>query len=216
MKLALIGGGGVRSPLFVMSLLNWQQRLGVDELCLMDIDARKLELFGALCRQIVQRAGDPFKLTTTLDARTAFDGAHHVVTTIRVGQDVGRAIDERIALKHGVLGQETTGAGGFAMAMRSIPALLEYARLLQQVSPGAWMYNFTNPAGLVTQALRDAGFERTIGICDGANSGQGAIAAWMGIEPGLVRAEVYGLNHLILVQPGLGGRGGKDADSAQG
>ena len=196
MKLALIGGGGVRSPLFVMSLLNWQQRLGIDELCLMDIDARKLELFGALCRQIVQRAGDPFKLTTTLDARTAFEGAHHVVTTIRVGQDVGRAIDERIALKHGVLGQETTGPGGFAMAMRSIPALLEYARLLQQVSPGAWMYNFTNPAGLVTQALRDAGFERTIGICDGANSGQGAIAAWLGIEPGLVRAEVYGLNHL--------------------
>ncbi|HWR65679.1 MAG TPA: hypothetical protein VN364_06135 [Bellilinea sp.] len=196
MKLALIGGGGVRSPLFVMSLVNWQERIGVDELCLMDIDARKLELFGALCRQIVQRAGEPFKVTTTQDARTALTGAHHVVTTIRVGQDVGRARDERIALDHGVLGQETTGPGGFAMAMRSIPALLEYARLLQEVSPGAWMYNFTNPSGMVTQALRDAGFANTIGICDGANCGQAAIAAWAGVEAAQVQAEVFGLNHL--------------------
>ncbi|TDA66045.1 MAG: 6-phospho-beta-glucosidase [Chloroflexi bacterium] len=196
MKLVLVGGGGVRSPLFVMSLLNWQKRIGVDELCLMDIDGRKLDLFGAICRQIVKRAGDPFKITTTLDARAAFEGARHVVTTMRAGQDIGRAIDERIALKHGVLGQETTGPGGFAMAMRSIPALLEYARLLQEVSPGAWMYNFTNPAGLVTQALRDSGFTRTVGICDGANGGQGAIAAWAGVDMAQVRAEVFGLNHL--------------------
>jgi len=195
-KLALIGGGGVRSPLFVMSLLSWQQRIGVDELCLMDIDAHKLELFGALCRQIVQRAGNPFKVTTTMDARTALTGARHVVTTIRAGQDLGRAIDERIALNHGVLGQETTGPGGFAMAMRSIPALLGYARLMQEVSPDAWMYNFTNPAGLVTQALRDAGFANTIGICDGANGGQDAIAAWAGVEASQVQAEVFGLNHL--------------------
>jgi 6-phospho-beta-glucosidase len=196
MKLTLVGGGGVRSPLFVMSLLNWQKRIGIDELCLMDIDPHKLELFGALCRQVVQRAGQPFKLTTTTDAREALTGASHVVTTIRVGQDCGRAIDERIALRHGVLGQETTGPGGFAMALRSIPALLAYARLLQEVSPGAWMFNFTNPSGLVAQALRDAGFERTVGICDGANAGQGAIAAWLGIEPTCVRAEVFGLNHL--------------------
>lgn len=196
MKLALIGGGGVRSPLFVMSLLNWQQRIGVDELCLMDSDARKLELFGRLCRQIVRRADAPIKVTTTQDARTALKGARHVVTTIRAGQDVGRAIDERIALDHGVLGQETTGAGGFAMAMRSIPVLLDYARLLHEVSPGAWMYNFTNPSGMVTQALRDAGFANTIGICDGANAGQAAIAAWAGVEPGQVQAEVFGLNHL--------------------
>jgi len=196
MKLALIGGGGVRSPLFVMSLLNWQSRIGVSELCLMDIDGQKLATFGSLCRQIVHRAGDPFKITTTTDAREAFTGAKNVVTTIRAGQDIGRAADERIALRHGVLGQETTGPGGFAMAMRSIPALLDYARLLKEVSPDAWMFNFTNPAGLVTQALRDAGFERSVGICDGANAAQGAIAGWLGIDPGRVRAEVYGLNHL--------------------
>ena len=196
MKLTLIGGGGVRSPLFVMTLLRWQQRIGANELCLMDIDERKLELFGGLCRELVHRAGDPFTITATTDARAALTGADHVVTTIRAGFEQGRATDERIALRHGVLGQETTGPGGFAMALRSIPAILGYAELLREVSPQAWMYNFTNPAGLVTQALREAGFERTIGICDGANGGQGAVAGWAGVEHRRVRAEVFGLNHL--------------------
>ncbi len=196
MKLTLIGGGGVRSPLFVMTLLRWQERIGVTELCLMDVDERKLGLFSAVCRELVRRAGDPFTLTATTDARAALSGARHVVTTIRAGFEQGRAIDERIALRHGVLGQETTGPGGFAMALRSIPAILGYAGLLREVSPGAWMYNFTNPAGLVTQALRDAGFARTIGICDGANAGQAGVARWTGVDPSRVRAEVFGLNHL--------------------
>jgi 6-phospho-beta-glucosidase len=196
MKLTLIGGGGVRSPLFVMSLLRWHKRVGVTELCLMDIDAHKLDIFGEMCREVVRRAGNPFKVTATTDAREALTGARHVVTTIRVGFEQGRATDERIALKHGVLGQETTGPGGFAMALRSIPAIMGYARLLQEVSPGAWMFNFTNPAGLVAQALHDAGFHRTIGICDGANGGQEAIAAWASVPVEEVRAEVFGLNHL--------------------
>lgn len=196
MKLTLIGGGGVRSPLFVMSLLRWHERIGVDELCLMDIDAHKLDIFGEMCREVVRRAGNPFKLTATTNAREALMGADHVVTTIRVGFEQGRALDERIAIKHGVLGQETTGPGGFAMALRSIPALLGYAEILREVSPHAWMYNFTNPAGLVAQGLREAGFARTIGICDGANGGQGAIAYWKGVPHEAVRAEVFGLNHL--------------------
>ncbi|HZU86112.1 MAG TPA: hypothetical protein VFF78_01440 [Anaerolineaceae bacterium] len=196
MKLTLIGGGGVRSPLFVMSLLRWYQRIGLTELCLLDIDARKLELFGALGRELARRAGAPFEITATTDARQALTGAKHVVTTIRTGFEEGRALDERIALRNGVLGQETTGAGGFAMALRNIPAILGYAELLRQVSPGAWIFNFTNPSGLVTQALRDAGFERTVGICDGANGGQGGVAAWAGVDLKQVRAEVFGLNHL--------------------
>jgi 6-phospho-beta-glucosidase len=136
------------------------------------------------------------RITTTTDPHAALDGARHVVTTIRVGAEQGRVLDERIALKHGVLGQETTGPGGFAMALRSIPALLKYAELLERVSPGAWLYNFTNPAGLVTQALRDAGYQRTIGICDGANVGHHAVAEWLGLEERQLRAEVFGLNHL--------------------
>jgi 6-phospho-beta-glucosidase len=196
MKLTLIGGGGVRSPLFVYTALRWHARIGLSELCLYDIDERKLRLFGALCREVVHRGGDPFIITTTTDARTALSGARHVVTTMRVGFEQGRVLDERIALRHGVLGQETTGPGGFAMALRSIPAILGYAGLLQELSPGAWMYNFTNPSGLVTQALRDAGFEHTIGICDGANTGQASIAHWAGVEESRIRAEVFGLNHL--------------------
>ncbi len=196
MKITLIGGGGVRSPLFTMTLLRWHQRVGVHELCLMDVDEHKLSLFGSLSRELVRRAGDPFVVTTTTDPQSAMTGARHVVTTIRVGFEQGRALDERIALDHGVLGQETTGPGGFAMALRSIPAILHYANILQKVSPGAWMYNFTNPAGLVTQALQDAGYERSIGICDGANSGQNAIAAWEGVNHSRIHAEVFGLNHL--------------------
>ncbi|MBK9712410.1 MAG: 6-phospho-beta-glucosidase [Kouleothrix sp.] len=196
MKLTLIGGGGVRGPLFVASALRRAERVGLEELCLMDIDAEKLAIFGGLCREVARRAGSPVRITTTTDARAALDGARHVVTTIRVGFEHGRVLDERIALRHGVLGQETTGPGGFAMALRSIPALLGYAELLDQVSPGAWLYSFTNPAGLVTQALRDAGFSRTIGICDGANVGQHAVADWLKIDPARLRAEVFGLNHL--------------------
>ncbi len=200
MKLTLIGGGGVRSPLFVTSLLRWYDRIGITELCLLDVDAHKLELFGGLGRELVRRAGSPFRITATTDAREALTSARHVVTTIRAGFEEGRALDERIALRHGVLGQETTGPGGFAMALRNIPAILEYAELLEQVSPGAWIFNFTNPSGLVTQALRDAGYARTAGICDGANGGQGAVAAWAGVDPRRVRAEVFGLNHLSWCQ----------------
>jgi 6-phospho-beta-glucosidase len=196
MKMALIGGGGVRSPLFVASALRRAERVGLEELCLQDIDPDKLAAFGALSREVARRAETDVRITTTTDPEAALDGAKHVVTTIRVGAEPGRVLDERIALQHGVLGQETTGPGGFAMALRSIPALLKYAALLERVSPGAWLYNFTNPAGLVTQALRDAGYNRTIGICDGANVGHQAVADWLKVDVRTLRAEVFGLNHL--------------------
>src|SRR5919206_1087588 len=196
MKLALIGGGGVRSPLFVASALRRAERVNLEELCLMDVDAEKLAIFGALCQEVARRAESDVRITTTTDPRAALEGAGHVVTTIRAGGEHGRVLDERIALKHGVLGQETTGPGGFAMALRSIPAILQYAELLERVSPGAWMFSFTNPAGLVTQALRDAGFTRTVGICDGANVGHHAVASWLGVDHRRLRAEVFGLNHL--------------------
>lgn len=196
MKLSLIGGGGVRAPLFVASALRRAERVGLEELCLMDTDAEKLAMFGALCREVGRRAESDVRITTTTNPEAALDGASHVVTTIRVGYEQGRVLDERIALRHGVLGQETTGPGGFAMALRSIPAILGYAEMLERVSPGAWLYGFTNPAGLVTQALRDAGFTRTIGICDGANVGHDAVAHWSGVAPDRLRAEIFGLNHL--------------------
>ena len=196
MKLTVIGGGGVRAPLFVASALRRAAALGLDEICLMDVDGPKLALTGALAQGVARKAGSPMRVTTTTDARQALDGASFVVTTIRIGGDEGRVLDERIALRHGVLGQETTGPGGFAMALRSIPAILGYARLRDELCPDAWMFNFTNPAGLVTQALHDAGFARAVGICDSANGAQEAIAARLGCAANDLRPEVFGLNHL--------------------
>src|SRR5690606_390710 len=106
---------------------------------------------------LAEQHGATFPIKLTTDAREAISGASHVITSIRPGKEKSRVIDERIAFEHGVLGQETTGAGGFAMAMRSLPAILGYARLIEEVgAPGAWLYNFTNPAGLVAQGLHEA------------------------------------------------------------
>lgn len=196
MKLTVVGGGGVRAPLFVASTLRRVRLTGLDEICLLDIDENKLGIIGSICRHLVTTGGQPVRITTTTDPQFAFDGARYVVTTIRVGGDEGRILDEKIALQHGVLGQETTGPGGFAMAMRSIPAILNYAELLQQISPTAWLFNFTNPAGLVAQALHNRGFERAVGICDGANLAQHGLARWLGVDPRLLQAEIFGLNHL--------------------
>ena len=195
MKLVLIGAG-VRSPLFAAAALRRATRIGLDELVLMDIDGERLELFASLVRNEIRETGSPVRIQTATDARAALYGADHVVTTIRVGGEGGRVLDERIALRHGILGQETTGPGGFAMGLRNIPAILGYAELLDRASPHAWLYCFTNPAGMVAQALRDAGFARSIGICDGANGAVEAVAAFTGHRREELRAEVFGLNHL--------------------
>lgn len=196
MKLALIGGGGVRAPLFVQSALRRAEALGLDELCLMDLPQSGLATFGALSRELAEQQGARTRITTTTDSREALTGADFVVTTIRPGGIEGRIRDERIALDIGVLGQETTGAGGFAMALRSIPIILEYARQMQEYCPQAWLMNFTNPAGLVTQALHDEGFVRAVGICDSANGAQRALARWHDVPDQAITADLFGLNHL--------------------
>jgi 6-phospho-beta-glucosidase len=196
MKMTVIGGGGVRAPLFVGSALRRADLIHLDEICLMDIHPQKLELMAAISRQIGLIMDSPVRITHTDDPVAALDGAGYVVTTIRVGDEPGRVLDERVALKHGVLGQETTGAGGFAMAMRSIPAIIDYATLMDQHCPGAWLFNFTNPAGLVTQALQNRGFERTVGICDSANEAQHEVGNWLKIDYHDLRPQVFGLNHL--------------------
>src|SRR5215216_6067876 len=196
MKIAVIGGGGVRAPLFVSSALRRASTIGLDEICLMDIRPDKLEIFAAISRQVGVMMDSPVRITHTTDAEAALDGASYVVTAIRVGDEPGRVLDEKIALKHGVLGQETTGPGGFAMAMRTIPAIEQYAALMNKLCPQAWLFNFTNPAGLVTQALRNQGFRRIIGICDSANEAQHQVAHWLKIDPRALHPQVFGLNHL--------------------
>lgn len=197
MKLTLIGGGGVRAPLFVLSALKRAQSLGLEELWLLDLPESRLDVIGALSFELAaQHADRPVRIRTSTDPVEALSGADYVVTTIRPGGIDGRIRDERIALDLGVLGQETTGAGGFAMALRSIPQILGYAELMRQHCPQAWLLNFTNPAGLVTQALHDVGYTRAIGICDSANGAQRAVAKFLGRPDSDVEAEVFGLNHL--------------------
>jgi 6-phospho-beta-glucosidase len=216
MKLTIIGGGSVRTPHLIPSLVRRAARLNLQELWLMDNHAEKLNLIGRLIERIAAQENAPFKIVLTTDAREAIRGAQHIITSIRPGLEQGRATDERICFKHGVLGQETTGAAGFAMAMRSMPAILEYAHLVEEVgAPGAWIYNFTNPAGLVAQGLHDAGIERIVGICDSANGAQHAASRYLNVPLKQVFHEVYGLNHLswtrsVRVDADKDGRGGEE------
>jgi 6-phospho-beta-glucosidase len=215
MKLTVIGGGSVRSPRLIPSLVHRAAKLDLQELWLMDIDGDKLQLIGGLCQAMARQMNAPFKVVLTTDAREAIEGASHIITSIRPGFEQGRATDERIAFKHGVLGQETTGAAGFAMAMRSLPAILDYCRLADEIAPGAWFYNFTNPAGLVAQGLHYAGVQRVIGICDSANGAQNAASRYLNVPLAQVRHQVFGLNHLswtrsVRVDPDPDGQGGEE------
>ena len=215
MKLTVIGGAGVRAPRLIPSLVKRAARLGLSEVCLMDVDAEKLTLIGGLCQTLAQRYNAPFRLTLTTDARSAISGAAHIITTLRPAFEAGRVLDERIALRLGVLGQETTGAGGFAMAMRSIPVILNYCRMAEELAPEAYIYNFTNPAGLVAQGLHDAGVRRVMGICDSANGAQHAVSTHLGVPLKRVRHEVFGLNHLswtrsVRIDPEPDGSGGEE------
>lgn len=205
MKLALIGGGSVRTYYFVESLLKYCKRLNITQLSIMDNDPVKLRIFGGFAVHMAERSGVALQVSLTDDLRQAVTDASFVVTTIRVGQDALRCQDERLALTQGVLGQETTGAGGYAYACRSIPAMLEICRAIQAYAcKGCITFNFTNPSGLVTQAMHDEGYE-VIGICDNATGIKMDLARALQVGAGDLFVRVYGLNHLswadqVLVQ----------------
>lgn len=200
MKIAVIGGAGVRTVIFVNGLLNRYEGLGIDEVMLYDIDGEKQEIIGRLCRQVVARRGESLKITIGRDPVTTLQGADYVVTTIRVGGDHARVVDESLALARGVIGQETTGIGGFSMAVRTIPVLLDYCALIRVHAPNAWVFNFSNPSGLVTQALQNAGFDRIIGICDAPSSTRFRMAQQLGVTEHQLVTEFFGLNHLSWIR----------------
>ena len=197
MKIAIIGAAGVRTPLIVQAILARQDKLSLTELSLMDIDGDRLKLIGALTSPVERSSMTKFHITRTTDPELALTAADFVITTFRVGGIESRVIDERVPLKHGILGQETTGAGGFAMGLRSIPVLIDYVHTMQKVCPDAWLINFANPAGMLTEAVvRNSGWQRVIGICDGPASMQGVISAILGAQPEEVDLDYFGLNHL--------------------
>ena len=197
MKLTFIGAGGVRTPLVIQSILNTQDRLPLTHLCLTDTDAERLDLMRVASKPRLIATAPSFEISWTTDARKAIEGADFVVMTFRAGLMQSRVVDEQVPLKYGVLGQETTGPGGFAMALRTIPTLLDYVKLIRELAPDAWLLNFTNPAGMVTEAVtRVAGFERAVGICDNPSSMVRTAAEALGVPARRLFPEYYGLNHL--------------------
>lgn len=197
MKITVIGGGGVRSMFLAKSIAQKAERLHIDALCFMDNNEQKLRIYGGMASHVAKLLCPEMKFNLTTDAVEAVTDADYVITTIRVGEDDMRAKDERIALNKGVLGQETTGAAGFSFAMRSVPALAEYCELIKKYSKkNVKVFNFTNPAGVVSQTLRDMGYDFTYGICDAPSGMLRSFALLYNENPNNISGEVYGLNHL--------------------
>jgi 6-phospho-beta-glucosidase len=203
MKITVIGGGSTYTPELVNGFLSMVDSLPLKELWLMDIDKERLDIVGGFAQRMVKARGEPFKVVLSLDQREAIAGASYVVTQLRVGQMPARRGDEYLGLRHGLIGQETTGVGGMAKALRTIPVILSIARDIRETAPGALLANFTNPAGLVTEALtRYASDVPAVGVC---NVG---ITTKMGILDELEKAtgshvdseravlNTLGLNHL--------------------
>jgi 6-phospho-beta-glucosidase len=196
MKVAVIGGGSTYTPELVSGLT----RLDVDELVLEDVDPTRREVVGGMARRMLARQGFGGRLEVTGDLDSAVEGADFVLIQIRVGGQEARLHDETAPLACGCIGQETTGAGGFAKAMRTVPVVLEIAERVQALAaPDAWIVDFTNPVGIVTRALLDGG-HRAVGLCNVAIGFQRRFAEWLEAEPSRVVVDQVGLNHLTWVR----------------
>jgi len=193
-KLAVLGGGGVRVPLFVRGVLSRPPVF--DEICLFEPDALRRETTGRLAAELAGPLGRPGVVRVTADVQEAFSGADFVFSAIRVGGDGGRVIDEDVALRRGLVGQETTGPGGCAMALRTIPVVLSYCELIARYSPGAVLINFTNPAGLITQAISQHARVRAVGVCDTPSGTVDRLREFLGAGREEIAFSYSGLNHL--------------------
>ncbi len=200
MKLAVVGAGSTYTPELVSGLTRERERLDVRELVLHDIDPERREVVGGLAQRMLDRQGFGGTLEITDELDRALDGADMILIQIRVGGQVARLRDETIPAACGCVGQETTGAGGLAKAMRTVPVVLEIAeRARELAADGAWLIDFTNPVGIVTRALLDAG-HRAIGLCNVAINFQRQIAAHLGLSADRVRVDQVGLNHLTWIR----------------
>ncbi|GGN44480.1 6-phospho-beta-glucosidase [Streptomyces fuscichromogenes] len=200
MKITVVGGGSTYTPELIEGFARRADLLPAGELVLHDIDAERLSVIGGLARRILSRHGFPGRLTVTTDLAQAVDGADAVLVQLRVGGQAARLVDETLPNRFGLLGQETTGPGGFAKALRTVPVVLGIAEeVRRRARPGAWIVDFTNPVGIVTRALLDAG-HRAVGLCNVAIKFQRQLAARLGTDPGRVRLGHAGLNHLSWIR----------------
>lgn len=195
-KVVVVGGGSTYTPELVEGFARRADRLPIDALVLLDPDAERLSVVGGLTQRMLAAAGFEGQLVLTDDRDAALDGAGFVIVQLRVGGQAARLVDETLPPRFGCVGQETTGPGGFAKALRTVPVVLDIAEeTSKRGAPGAWIVDFTNPTGIVTQALLDDG-HRAIGLCNVAIGYQRRLARHFGVDPDRVQLEHVGLNHL--------------------
>ncbi|MFE3519375.1 6-phospho-beta-glucosidase [Streptomyces sp. NPDC059166] len=195
MKLAVVGGGSTYTPELIDGFARLRDTLPVEELVLVDPAADRLELVGGLARRIFAKQGHPGRITTTSDVDAGVEGADAVLLQLRVGGQAARNKDETWPLECGCVGQETTGAGGLAKALRTVPVVLDIAERVRRTNPDAWIIDFTNPVGIVTRALLQAG-HKAVGLCNVAIGFQRKFAALLDVAPSDIHLDHVGLNHL--------------------
>lgn len=200
LKIVTIGGGSSYTPELIEGFIRYYQELPVREIWLVDVEEgkEKLEIVGNLAKRMVKKAGVPIEIHLTLNRRAALKNADYVTTQFRVGQLDARAKDERIPLKHGVIGQETNGPGGLFKALRTIPVILDICREMEELCPNAWLINFTNPAGMITEAvLRYSNIKKVVGLCNVPIGMEMGVANLLNINQSRVRIDFAGLNHMV-------------------
>lgn len=203
LKIVTIGGGSSYTPELVEGLIKRYDEMPVSDYWLVDIEEgkEKLEIVGALARRMVEKAGVPMNIHLTLDRKEALKDADFVTTQLRVGLLKARVKDERIPLSHGFLGQETNGAGGLFKALRTVPVILDIAKEMSELCPNAWLINFTNPAGIVTEALLRYGVhKKVIGVCNVPIGMQFSFADLLGVERDRITVDFAGLNHMVYAE----------------
>ncbi len=196
MKLTIIGGGSVFTPMLADGLHKFTRELPVEEIALLDIDEKTLSTIVPFTeRTLAQRNLGDVAVTATTDRQEAIEGSDFVVFTIRVGGMEARVRDEKIPLKYGIAGDETTGPGGFSNALRTIPVMVDYARDIERWAPDAWVIPFTNPEGLLTEAISRATGIQVIGLCTAPYGMWKGISAYLGVDPSRVSVEMLGVTH---------------------
>jgi 6-phospho-beta-glucosidase len=199
-KVAVVGGGSTYTPELVDGLCDLEERMVVDDLVLLDPNELRRDVVGGLSERILRARGWSGSFSTTADPHAALEGADFVVVQLRIGGQAARHVDETLPVGYGCLGQETVGVGGLAKALRTVPVVLELAEeMAARANPGAWLVDFTNPVGIVTQALLDDG-HRAVGLCNVAIWSQRRIGHYLGVDPDVVEIEHVGLNHLTWIR----------------
>ncbi|WP_152655734.1 6-phospho-beta-glucosidase [Oceanobacillus sp. CFH 90083] len=199
-KIATIGGGSSYTPELVEGFIKRYDEFPLSELWLVDIEEgkEKLEIVGNFAKRMIEKAGLPIDVHLTLDRREALKDADFVTTQFRVGGLSARAKDERIPVKYGVLGQETNGPGGLFKGLRTIPVILEITKEMEELCPDAWLINFTNPAGMVTEAvLRYSNIDRVVGLCNVPIGMEMGIAKLLDVDHSRIHIDFAGLNHMV-------------------